>query len=144
MHNQKHPFDDASPTRRRGFTLIELTVAAAILAVLIAIVMQCISVSFRERARAASRHAATELAANLLEAARGQPFDKLDKTWADAQVIPTETAALLSQGKVAVTIDSEKGVPNAKRITAQVQWRFEEHLPMQRVQMTTIIGPRET
>src|SRR5262245_51499756 len=72
---------DHSRKRRPGFTLVELCVAAAIVAVLFVIVAQCVAVSFRERARAASRHAATELAANVLEAARAQPFDKLDKTW---------------------------------------------------------------
>jgi len=128
--------------KRRGFTLLELAVAAAILATLIVIIAQCFSLSFRERARAASHQAATELAANLLEAARAQPFDKLDKAWADAQVIPTETADLLPQGKVAVKVEPEK-LPNLKRVEVEVQWRFEEHLPMKTVTLTTLIAARQ-
>lgn len=130
--------------RRRAFTLLELTVAVAILAVVIVIIAQCFSLSFRERARAASHHAAAELAANILEAARAQPLDKLDKTWADAQVIPTESADLLPQGKAIVTVEPDKSAPNLKRVQVEVQWRFEEHLPMNSVQLTTLIAARET
>lgn len=128
--------------KRPGFTLLELTVAAAIIAILVVIVAQCFAVSLRERARSASRHAATELTANLLEAARAQPLDKLDKTWADAQAIPTECADLLPQGKIIVTVEPDKAAPLVKRVTAEVQWRFEEHLPMQSVQLTTLLAPR--
>jgi prepilin-type N-terminal cleavage/methylation domain-containing protein len=129
--------------RRRAFTLLEMTVALAILAVLIVIIAQCFSLSFRERARAASHHVATELAANILEAARAQPFDKLDQSWADSQVIPTYSAELLRQGKVIVTVEPEKSTPNLKRVQVEVRWRFEEHLPMNSVHLTTLIAPRE-
>src|SRR5262249_27125752 len=143
MENKSRAFGGASHKRRPGFTLLELTVAALIIAILFVIVAQSISISLRERARSASRQAATELAANILEGARAQPFDKLDKSWADAQVIPTETADLLPQGKIAITIEPEKSSPHAKRIKVEVQWRFEEHLAMQSVQLSMILAARE-
>jgi prepilin-type N-terminal cleavage/methylation domain-containing protein len=130
-------------TGRAAFTLLELTVAAAIIAILVVIVAQSFAVSLRERARAAAYQAATELAANILEAARAQPFDKLDKAWADAQIIPTETAELLPQGKLIVTVEPEKQIEHLRRVNVEVEWRFEEHLPMQSVKLTTLFAGRD-
>lgn len=130
-------------SRKRGaFTLVELTVATAIFAILVVIVAQCISVSLRERARMSAHQAASELAANVLEDARAQPFEKLNKTWADAQTIPSEMAALLPEGKIAVTAGPEKATPRTRRVTVDVHWQFEQHLPMQSVRLTTLLGGR--
>jgi prepilin-type N-terminal cleavage/methylation domain-containing protein len=130
--------------RKRGaFTLLELTVSVAIIAVMVVIVAQCIALSLQERARTAAHQAALELAANVLEDARAQPFEKLDKTWADAQAIPSDTAALLPDGKIVVTLEPEKTAAKTRRVTVEVQWHFEEHLPNQSVRLTTVFSGRE-
>src|SRR5205823_2050223 len=122
---------------RAAFTLVELTVTMAIIAILIVIVAQCVLLSIQERARTAAHHAALELAANVLEDARAQPFDKLDKAWADAQVIPSESSALLPDGKVVVTVEPEKSTPKVRRVTVEVRWQFDANLPNRSVQLTT-------
>lgn len=130
--------------KRAGFTLVELTVSAAIVAILVVIVAQCMALSLRERARTASRLAATELAANILEEARAQPFANLDQTWAEGRKIPSEMAALLPEGKIDVAIEKVTDIANLRRVSVEVRWRFEEHLPMQSVRLTTLLAVRES
>ena len=129
--------------KRTGFTLLELTVTAAIIGVLVVIVAQCIALSLRERARMATRLAATELAANVLEEARAQPLAKLDKTWAEGRKIPSELAGLLHEGKIDVAVETVSELPSARRVSVEVRWRFEEHLPLQSVRLTTLLSGRE-
>lgn len=130
--------------RRAGFTLLELTVAVAIIAMLVVIVAQCLSFGLQERARVGAQQAATELAANVLEEARALPFEKLDQKWADGVAIPSESADLLPDGKIIVTVSPEKGLPRAKRVHVEVRWQFEPHLGVQRVSLTTLLAPRES
>jgi type II secretory pathway pseudopilin PulG len=129
--------------KRAAFTLTELIGAVAIIAVLVVIVAQCMTLSIQERARMAAQQAALELAANVLENARAQPFEKLDKTWAEAHAIPSEVAALLPDGKIIVTVEPEKTAPATRRVTVEVQWQFEAHLANRSVQLTTIIAGRD-
>ena len=123
---------------RAGFTLMELTICAAIIAVLVVVVAQCIHLSLRERARVAAHQAASELAANILEEARARPIAKLDKAWADACSVPLVMAELLPGGKVAVTVEAEKTQPHTRRVTVEVSWRFEQHVPPQSTRLTTL------
>jgi len=122
---------------------LELTVTAVIIGVVAVIVAQCVALSLRERARAAAHHAATEIAANMLEDARSLPFAKLDKSWADRQLIPTEMAEWLPEGKVAVVVEPHKSLPHARHVHVEVTWRFEQHLPLQSVRLTTLLSDRQ-
>jgi len=129
--------------RRTGHTLIEVTIALALLAIVAAIVVQSLVWSMRDRARLATHHAATELAANVLEAARAQPFDKLDKAWADAQTIPTDMEAMFPQGKLIVAVEALKDATQARRFTVEVQWQVEPDMPARSVTMATVLTGRE-
>ncbi len=95
--------------------------------------------SLRERARLASHQAATELAANVLEEARAQPWEKLDSAWAEARTVPSEMAALLPEGKILVKL-----APGAKlrRVTVEVQWQGEPSASTQSVTLTTLLSAR--
>jgi type II secretory pathway pseudopilin PulG len=123
-------------------TLVEVTAALAILAVLVVIVAQSITWSLRERSRAAAYQAALELATNTLEAARAQPWEQLDKTWADAQAVPSEVKLLLPEGKIHVTVEPGQPVPGARRVKTEVTWQFDPHLPPQSVELATILSDR--
>lgn len=130
--------------KRWAFTLIELTIAVAIVALLGVMVAQLLSFSLLERARAGARQTATELAVNVLEEARAQPFQNLDKAWADARTIPSESVDLLPQGKLSATVESDQATPGLKRVTVEVRWQFEAHLPVQNVRLTTLLSARES
>jgi type II secretory pathway pseudopilin PulG len=122
-------------------SLVEVTVTLAIIAVLAVIIAQCIYWSGRERQRMASQQAALELAANVLEAARAQPWEKLDQAWADAQSVPSDMQALLPDGKLVVTVVAEQQ-PLTRRVTAEVRWQLEAHLPPQTTESTTLLSAR--
>ena len=125
---------------RGGFTILEATVTLAIVAVLAVIVAQAVVWSLRERTRLASHQAATELAANVLEEARAQPWDKLDPAWADSRTIPSEMAALLPEGKILVKL--EPG-PKLRRVTVEVSWQGEPQASTHSVSLTTLLSARE-
>ena len=92
----------------------------------------------------ASRLAATELAANILEEARALPIGQLDKSWADGHKVPSEMANLLPEGKIEVAVEPVSDLPSARRVSVEVRWRFEEHLPLQSVRLTTLLSARES
>jgi Tfp pilus assembly protein PilE len=129
--------------RANGFTIMEATIALGIVAFLAVIVSQCVVWNLHERARFTASRAALELAANILEAARAQPWEQLDKSWADAQTVPSEMAELLPQGKVVVTLETIKETPLTKRVIVEVRWQFEPHLPACNVQIPTLLSARQ-
>jgi hypothetical protein len=121
---------------------MEATVALAVTAVLMVVVAQCAVWSVRERARLTAHEAALELAANVLEAARAQPWEKLDADWAAAQAVPAATEALLPEGKVIVTLEPGQPLPQTRRLTVEVRWQFDPQLPPQSVELTTLLAAR--
>ena len=127
---------------RPAFTVAEATVALAVFALLALIVAQAMFWSLRERARLTAHQAALELAANVLEAARAQPVEKLDQAWADAHTIPSDTADLLPAGKLLVTLAPLPSLPQAKRVTVEVRWQSVAEVPQQSVQLTSVLTAR--
>jgi prepilin-type N-terminal cleavage/methylation domain-containing protein len=127
---------------RAALTLVEVTVTLAIIGVLVMIVTQCMVMSLRERGRIASQQAAQELAANTLEAARAQPWEELDKAWADAQTLPAEMADLLSEGKIVVTVEPRQPESQTRRVTVEVRWQVEPGQEPRSVRLTTVLSPR--
>jgi type II secretory pathway pseudopilin PulG len=124
-------------------SLMEVTVALAIVAVLAIVIAQCMYLSARESQRTASHQAALELATNVLEAARAQPWGNLDQAWAAAQSIPSDMETLLPDAKLVVTVTPEKQ-PLTRRVTVEVRWQLEAHLPPQTAQLTTLLSARTT
>src|ERR1700722_10410233 len=139
-HSRKFDALHSLPRPRSGTLLIEVTVALAIVAIVAAIVAQSIVWSLQERASAASHQAANELAANVLEAARALPFEKLDSQWADAQSVPSEMTALLPDGKVIVTVEASPASAHTKRVTVEVRWPLAPDQPPQSMRLTTLLS----
>ncbi|MSU79934.1 MAG: hypothetical protein EXS16_17820 [Gemmataceae bacterium] len=130
------------PYRRTAFSVVEVTVALAIVAVVSVTIAQVVIVSLRERARSAARQAALELAANVLESARAEPFAKLDADWAKAQSVPSVMSELLPAGKLVIAVGPDAGAPNAKVVSVEVLWREADDQPLWSVRLTTVVGPR--
>ena len=148
--------DNLSPTRKRGmhtnltrkrglrsgFTLVELTVTLAVIAVVAVIVAQCTVWSLRERARFMAHQAALELAANVLEAGRAQPWEKLDQAWAEAQTVPTDMQGLLPDGRLIVKVVPEPNMPRTRRLAAEVRWQSPTTPSPQSVSLSTLLSAR--
>ena len=131
------------PCPRYAFTFTEIVVTLAVIGVLGVVIMQCLVTSMRERDRLTARQTAVELAANVLEAARAQPWEKLDKNWAAAQSIPAETEGLLPDGKILVTVDAPVGSPWwTRRVTVDVRWQSDPPGMQQSVQLAGFFSAR--
>jgi prepilin-type N-terminal cleavage/methylation domain-containing protein len=140
MENSKAPVPGE---RRPGMTLVEVTVALAITGIVAVIVAQCLVWSMGEQKRLASRQAALELAANILEAAAAEPWEHLDESWANAQKVPAAMEALLPDGKVVATVEPVPASPFSKRVTVTVRWQWEPYLPPSSTELTTILSTRQ-
>ena len=122
---------------RRAFTVMETTLALGILAVGLVLVAELVTWSLAERARLLRRHEAIEAAANIMEAARACPWERLDADWAARQRLPESLAARLHEGRVAVRVEQDKHVPTLKRLTVVIEGK---NLPP--VQLTGLCGAR--
>jgi prepilin-type N-terminal cleavage/methylation domain-containing protein len=110
----------ATAPPRRGFTIAEVMIALAILAVAMTLVAQVGVQSLHERARAAARQEAQELAAGALESARARPWAGLTPAWAAEQQLPERYT---QRGwRLEVRAEPEADRTHVKRVTAEVYW----------------------
>jgi type II secretory pathway pseudopilin PulG len=107
---------------RAGFTVLETIMALGVLSVAAVVVAQTATWSLFERARTEERLAATEAAANVLEAGRARPWAELTPEWAAAEQLPEDVAARLSDPSLAVRVAEEPGRPRVKRVTIELKW----------------------
>ena len=131
-----------APSTSRGFTILECVAALSILAMVMLLVVQTGYWSMRERIRTASRHAALELASNILESARAGPFETLTPDWAAGQKLPEESGRLLSKAQLTVRVEPEKNLPHTKRVTVEIRWQTEVTMPPQTVQLVGLFSSR--
>src|SRR5262245_44568429 len=126
----------------RGFTLVEMMASLVILGMVLVVVAQLGTWSLRERRQAAARQAALELAANVLEEARAQPWNALTAKWARDQRLPSELKSLLPDGRLTITVKADKDAPLTKRLTAEVRWSTGDGLPDQVVELVSLVSER--
>lgn len=130
------------PRARPGFSVIEVVVALAALAVVMLVVAQVATWSMLERARRAEREAALEAAANVLEAARAEPAEALTAEWAAARRLPADAGALPAASRLRVRAEPEPAVPGARRVTVEVAWHLLPDEAAQSVRLVGVFAPR--
>jgi len=109
-------------TQRRGFTLLEVSVAGALLAVATLLAVQTRGVhAAAGRAQSAEQIALAE-AENLLERLTVWPWDELDSENLQGLTLDDAAAAALSGATLEVTVDPPRGAPPAKRIAVQITY----------------------
>ncbi len=109
--------------RRRGYLLVEVFVALAILAALFVLVIQMVSTTARERRANERRAIALEHAANLLERASAIPYEQLSAESLREMAISSDAGQLLPEGDVRWTVDEEGSELPAKRVGVELTWR---------------------
>jgi type II secretory pathway pseudopilin PulG len=126
----------------RGYTVMEMTAALAILLMAMTLVAQLSYWSLRERTRIGTRRLAQELAANTLETARACQWEELNAEWAAGYVLPQEFALSLPGGKLTVQVDDEPAIPAIKRVHVRVDWRLPEGIPARPVELVSWFSAR--
>jgi len=126
---------------RGGFTIAEIMATLGILGVALALVAEVGLLALRERARAADRQSAQELAANVLESARALPWEELTPDWAAGRRLPAVYAERGWGLEVRVGA-ADKLRPLARRVTVTVRWRSVGGPPPRPVELVGLFAAR--
>lgn len=127
---------------RYGYMLIEIGAAMVLLAMAMVVVMQLGYWSLRQRAQAVAEQVAIELAANVLEAARAQPWESLTSDWAASQQIPPSLQPSLPGGMLTVQIEPEESLTETKRVTAEIRWMLDEEIQSRPIRLEGLFTAR--
>ena len=125
-----------SPT---GFTLLELSVAAVVLMLVMAITVQVLGWAAAERRAAERRRWAAQEAANVMERLTSRPWDSLTAEAAAAVELSPQARAVLPEGELAIEVTSQPGPPRAKRLIVAVRWQRPAGQPAASVRLTSWI-----
>jgi type II secretory pathway pseudopilin PulG len=121
---------------RRGYSMIELLVAAGLLATLLTVCVQLSGVASAEQRALRQRQAAMNEAANVLERLSIRPWNALtDKDLGD---LPLSAAARqsLPAAKLEVHVAQSAGQSGARRISVHIRWPDRDGRPEQTVRLT--------
>lgn len=119
-------------TSRSGFTLIESSVAAVLLAAVLSIAVALLTSIARQR-QAASLHAKAVIAAdNLMERLTAEPFDAITADRADELRQASPVAEELPEAAVDVRVSDVDGPPLGKRVEVEVKWQLRADGPPSR------------
>lgn len=109
--------------QRRGFTMIEVAVAIALLAAALLAATQVLAMSARQRS-AVDRHFAAQLeASNVAETIAAMDYDAITPETAAAIRLTSEAQTALPAAELKVTCEVvETATPRHKRIAIEVNW----------------------
>jgi hypothetical protein len=110
---------------RRGSLLAEMTISAAMLAVVMVLTVKVLGFAGQQRRSAEQRQRAMVEVANLMERITAEPFDEVTPERARRLSIAPETAGSLPGAEVTVEVKGERPSPNrsAKRIAVRLRWK---------------------
>ena len=120
---------------RRGFTLLEIVTAVAMMAVLMAVAMKGLTAISAQRQALAHRETALREAANLAERLWGRPFDELTAEKLASVRISDEAAAALPDATVKIDVAPRAADPAAKRVAIELSWLDSTGLPQRPVRV---------
>jgi type II secretory pathway pseudopilin PulG len=131
-----------SMNRTKAFTLLELSVAAALIAALLVTTLQMLRAleDFRKTSR--RRAYAQQAVAAVAEQAANVGWSELNSAAANNIAIPVKLRPYLSDGKLAVAVTDETA-PTAKRISVEMTWAERSGRVIAPVRLTTWVFPDE-
>jgi prepilin-type N-terminal cleavage/methylation domain-containing protein len=125
-----------SKPRRRGMTLIEMTVALVILGVAMVALLQLVAASARQRRTAEQRRIALQEVANQAERLALASWDEIAPgeltTWQPS----AELTAVTPQALCRAEVSEDEGPPPARRIRLEVTWQNSAGLEVEPVELT--------
>lgn len=122
---------------KRGITIVEVTAAAAMLAVLLATSAQVMR-SLATRQEAAARRAmALQTVEAVLEEFSNRPWDELTAASAGQVTLPEVAKTHLPGASVVATVADVTDPVAAKRLAIELQWNSLHGQPARPVRLTT-------
>lgn len=109
--------------RRRGFTLLEVSVAAAVLVMLMAVTVQMLGWAAGERRAAERRQWALQEATNVLERLTAQSWASLTAEAVASVELSPQARAVLPDAELKIEVTSRPGPPSAKQLVVDVRWQ---------------------
>ena len=108
--------------RRKGFSLLELVVAAIVLGAILAVVLKFYAAMAAREVAVRHRDVAAREAANVLERLWQWPWDQLTAEKARDLRLCEEAEQALPGAELAVEISQPAQEPDAKRIAVEIRW----------------------
>jgi prepilin-type N-terminal cleavage/methylation domain-containing protein len=136
------PFPAAAFCRRRGFTLVELSLTLAILAVAMSVTVQVLGGIAAQRRAIERRQYAAQEAANVLERFAARPFDGLTPEAARSVSLSDDARQALPGAELTVIVDDKAASPDSKRVAVRLRWRQRSGEWETPVRLTTWIERR--
>jgi prepilin-type N-terminal cleavage/methylation domain-containing protein len=127
--------------QRRGFTLVEVAVAATLLAALLATSVHMLRVLSDHQRTAGRRSVALEAIQAVAEQVSNLPLDQLSQDAAQQVPIPAPIARYLPGAKLAVSVADETTPVISKRIAIELTWTNLNGEPAAPARLTAWVFP---
>lgn len=127
---------------RSGFTILEVTVALAVMLMMMLVVAQAAIWTLGQRERDASRQDALETAINIMEKARVLAWKDLSAQWASAQRLPDDLTQRLGEPRLVINVEPVASHPHTKRVTVEIKWKDKNDGVAQQVQLASLFSDR--
>jgi prepilin-type N-terminal cleavage/methylation domain-containing protein len=132
----------ANRSRVAGFTLIELMVAMMMLGSLMVTLVPLLSWVNAQRRAAAARQVAVHAAINVLEHFSARSWNDVTQDAADAVTLSVDSAALLREPRLKVTVQLVEKQPISKRIAVELRWKNRAGNDLSPVRLTSFVYRR--
>jgi prepilin-type N-terminal cleavage/methylation domain-containing protein len=136
--------DDNQPVAiplRPGFTLMELTIAVAVLAVLLATSIKMTLVASSQVRANDHRSFALQAVQSIAEQIENIPWEHLPTATANQMPLPESAATHLPGAQLKITVNDETD-PVAKRVLVEITWNGRGGERVGPVRLTTWVFPK--
>jgi prepilin-type N-terminal cleavage/methylation domain-containing protein len=119
----------------RGFNLIEVIAAGAILATLVAVLVPLFAAIAGQRQSLRLRQAAAQEAANVMERLVCLSWEDLTPRRVGAVQLSEDAQQALPGGQLKVELTRPKDEPEAKQLRVEIRWQTAPGRPLQAVRL---------
>jgi prepilin-type N-terminal cleavage/methylation domain-containing protein len=129
---------------RAAFTLLEVTVAVAILVVLLTVSLQMLRALASQQRAVERRTLALQTVQALSEQIGNLPWDQVTTEAVGKVEIPALAAPHLPGAKLSVAVHEEQAPTAARRVTVSLSWRGPDGKPNRPASLTTWVFPESS
>jgi hypothetical protein len=122
-------------------SMLEITLAAGLLGVLMTVSVQMLRVMGDRQRESERRTAALQTVQAIAEQLQNMPWDELTPSAGDTIKIPKAIARHLPGAKLGVTVSEESEPVAARRVTVELQWNGPRGQPARPIRLTAWAFP---